>query len=154
MVKSVKDPETGKRVKSTKPTTLPPKQLPNKRGHRNARQPMYGVPLDIEQVKLALVKARGVLAHAADMLGCNRNSLNRLLDNNPDLQAIRESERERLVDLVEEAYIQEAVNGSEKHGAFILKTLGRHRGYDVAWKEQQINVLQQALHFITKTEAE
>lgn len=154
LAKTVTDNETGEKVVSKKLEKLPPKQPPNKRGNRKARNPLQGVPIPVEQAKLALIKSRGVLAHAADMLGCDRTSLSNLVNRNPDLKAIREQERERLVDLVEEAYVQEAINGSEKHGAFILKTLGRHRGYDVAWKEQQINVLHQALHFITQRQSE
>lgn len=150
MPKTVRDKETGEIVKSTKPEILPPKQTPNKKGIRKARNPMVGVPIPVEQAKQALIKSRGVIAHAADMLGCNRMSLSRLIQRNPDLQAVHQDERERLIDLVEEAYVNEALQGSEKHGAFILKTLGRHRGYDIAWKENQINVLHQALHFITQ----
>lgn len=112
-----------------------------------ARVPLSGVPINIELAKKMLIKHRGVLAHAAEAIGCSRHSLHQVVERNSELKQVLEDARERLIDLVEETFVDKAIDGDSYNAAFILKTRGRHRGYDVDMKETN-EVLKQVIGFV------
>jgi hypothetical protein len=112
-----------------------------------ARRPLAGVPIDLELAKEAIIRNRGVISYAAEEIGCNRHSLHQLINRHECLQVALEDARERLIDLVEEKFIDKAIKGDSYNAAFVLKTRGRHRGYDVDMKETN-DVLKQALSFV------
>jgi hypothetical protein len=71
----------------------------------------------------------GLISLAADALGCSRSTLYAYLDADPELAAVVEEERERLVDLAEDGLFFHLTERSPWAIALVLKTLGKSRGY-------------------------
>jgi len=96
-----------------------------------ARNPQKGVPLDKNQVSMLLTKHLGNVSKVADTLGCARQSIQRLLDNDPELAAIRTAARERFIDQLEQSVWERSLESNDTTlQLFLLKTQARSRGYD------------------------
>jgi len=80
------------------------------------------------KVEEAIRASRGVMSAAARALGVNRVSLYRAVRRYGLEEVVREA-REELLDLVEDRLIQAALEGKPWAVMFVLKTLGRERGY-------------------------
>jgi hypothetical protein len=77
----------------------------------------------------ALRSHHGLLSLAADALGCSRSTVYRYVEAYPEVAAVVAEERERLVDMAEDAlhfHLQERAPWAI---ALVLRTLGRRRGY-------------------------
>jgi len=96
-----------------------------------AKQPHPGIPLTKEQVQPLIKRLNGNLARIADSIGTTRGCVRRLIDKHEDLKEELEQARERILDELEDATWQDAIeNKDPAMRCFLLKTRGRHRGYD------------------------
>jgi len=102
----------------------------NKLGEK-AKHPRPGIPLKKEQVEPLIPRLNGNLSRIADSLGTTRGCVRRLIDKHDDLKQALEDSRERVLDELEDATWQDAIeNRDPAMRCFLLKTRGRHRGYD------------------------
>lgn len=126
-----------------------PKQKYSKKNIKGevARKALPGVAVDPHVVMDLLKQYNGVIAHVADHIGCNRHTVAAIVERYPDVKQACVDARERLIDFVEETYIDKAIKGDSINCAFILKTLGRKRGWVEDVKEQN-NVLQQVIGIV------
>lgn len=77
----------------------------------------------------AIVASHGVLAWAARRLGCSRSAVYAAVGRNPELKAALEEQRDELLDLAESKLIQAVNDGDMRAVFFLLRTLGKDRGY-------------------------
>ena len=78
----------------------------------------------------ALKKFKGNLTMAAEFLGCDRGTIYKRMQNNPNIQKAREEAEERRLDLYEAAIDKAAlVNGDVSAIKYVLSTRGKKRGY-------------------------
>lgn len=107
-----------------------PKPGKNKLGEP-AKAPRPGVPLDKEKIKELLTRYLGNISKVADTLGCNRKSVERLINDDQDLIDCRDQARHRFVDELETSTWQDALEHKDPTmRIFLLKTIGRNRGYE------------------------
>ncbi len=83
----------------------------------------------VDQVAEALRKGDGILSVAAEILGCHRNTIYNYLEDDPELKDLLEECRETLVDEAEKILLKKVKEGDIRCVMFVLRTLGRHRGY-------------------------
>jgi hypothetical protein len=81
------------------------------------------------QVAQALTETKGMLYIAAERLGCDPETIRNYCKRYPSVQAARDAQRGRMVDLAELKLWQSIQNGEAWGIAFCLKTLGKDRGY-------------------------
>ena len=85
--------------------------------------------LTISNVTAALKKTRGNLTYAADLLDCDRRALYNFLKKNPELEEVRDTARETLLDVAEN-HVADAVEGGDgKMIRWFLERMGKDRGY-------------------------
>lgn len=102
----------------------------NKLGEK-ARKPKRGIPLKKDDVIKLIVKFEGNLSRVADSLGTTRGCVRAVVGRDPELKQLLEDCRERLIDEVEESVFQRAAQSNDTGlQCFVLKTQGRHRGWD------------------------
>ncbi len=95
-----------------------------------SKQPRPGVPLDKQEIERLLRHYHGNLSRTADKLGTTRYALRRLIDNDPHLQQVLQETRERFIDELEETSWHKALQGDTVMSLFLLKTIGKERGYE------------------------
>ena len=96
-----------------------------------ARLPRPGVPLRKEDVLKLIGMHRGNLSKVADSLGCERHSIRRFIDKDPELQKALSDSRERWLDKLEDCVWTRAEESNDTTlQLFLLKTQGKHRGYE------------------------
>ena len=95
-----------------------------------ARNPKPGVPLKKEQILPLLKYYHGNLSRVADKLGTTRGCVRRVIERDPQLAEALSDARERFVDQLEECSWHKALNGDGLLQLFLLKTIGKSRGYD------------------------
>ncbi len=83
----------------------------------------------IAQVAEALRKGDGILSVAAEMLGCHRNTIYNYLEDHTELKDVLEESRETIVDEAEKVLLKKVKEEDIRCVMFVLRTLGRHRGY-------------------------
>lgn len=102
-----------------------------KRIAEKAKRPKPGVPFDPKIVESLLIKHEGNVARTADSLGASRGALRNFIDRSPHLQEVVAQCRERLIDELEESVWTRARKSNDTGlQAFLLKTIGKSRGYD------------------------
>ncbi len=84
----------------------------------------------IDQVAEALRKGDGILSVAAQMLGCHRNTIYNYLEDHTELKDVLEESRETIVDEAEKVLLKKVKEEDIRCVMFVLRTLGRHRGYN------------------------
>ena len=82
-----------------------------------------------EAVQQAIVKSRGLLSFAAQLLGCDRTTIYNYLEKWPDLKQVVADQREGLIDIAESRLLGNSDRGDTTAIIFFLKTQGRNRGY-------------------------
>lgn len=103
----------------------------NAKGESPVKQPRPGVPLDKNLLLNLIAKHSGNLSRVADACGSNRAVIRRRCDADPELKQALENARERLIDDIEDSVFQRAVDSNDTAlQCFVLKTLGRHRGWE------------------------
>jgi hypothetical protein len=82
-----------------------------------------------QQVAQALIETKGMVFIAAQRLGCDPETIRNYCKRYPSVQAAKDAERGRMVDLAELKLYQSIQNGEAWGIAFALKTIGKDRGY-------------------------
>jgi len=96
-----------------------------------AKRPMPGIPLDINVVEQLIVKYTGNVSAVADAMGTCRGTVRNVIDRHPHLQDLLKQQRERQLDELEKTVFQDAIETRDTAlRCFVLKTQGRHRGWD------------------------
>lgn len=83
----------------------------------------------VDQVATALRVARGNLSGAARALQCDRQTVYGYIADHPELEAVRAEGTELRLDLAENALDRAVAQGEAWAVCFLLKTIGRRRGY-------------------------
>lgn len=96
----------------------------------HARKPQGGVKIESSLINEAIIKCRGNISRAADKIGMSRQHLHSRINAEPDLKATVDQCRERFLDDLEDVFQNKALSGDTVSGLFLLKTIGRKRGYD------------------------
>ncbi len=103
---------------------------PTKTGEK-AKRPHAGIALDKKTVADLLVKSSGNVSRVADVMGSNRNSVYNMIQKDEELKQLLKDCRERQLDQLEQTVFQRAVDSNDTTlQLFILKTQGRHRGWE------------------------
>lgn len=102
----------------------------NRTGEK-ARHPSNGVKIPTELIMEAFKKTRGNISRAADKIGICRSTLHSRINAEPDLKRYVDTFRERFLDDLEDVFQNKALDGDTTSGLFLLKTLGKKRGYDM-----------------------
>lgn len=82
-----------------------------------------------EQIRQAIIDAKGLLSYAADRLGCTRKTIYNHIQRYPELGLVVEEAREKNVDFAEGALLKKLQGGDTTGIIFFLKTQAKHRGY-------------------------
>ncbi len=105
-------------------------QGPNRPGI-TAKQPSNGIKIPTEMIVEAIRKARGNLSRAADRLKVCRQTLYTRSLKEPEIKSVIEECRERILDDIENVAHEKALEGDTTMNIFMLKTIGKKRGYDM-----------------------
>ena len=95
-----------------------------------AKQPRPGVPLDKNEIERLLRHYHGNLSRVGDKLGTTRYTIRRVIDGDQHLQQVLKECRERFIDELEETSWHKALQGDTVMSLFLLKTIGKDRGYE------------------------
>jgi hypothetical protein len=106
-----------------------------------------GVPLDKEKVKEQILKYKGNLTNVAKAFKCARQTIARIVRVNADVKEVVDDARERIIDDVEDAFINKVLKGDTTAAIFFLKTRARERGYDQDFRADIESVTRVALDF-------
>lgn len=102
----------------------------DKRTGIKAKKPLSGIKINADMIKEAIIKSNGNLSRAADRLGCCRQTLYTRVNQEPELKQVLDGCRERFLDDLEDVFQNKALSGDTVSGLFLLKTIGKKRGYD------------------------
>jgi len=83
----------------------------------------------LEQLVAALNSRRGNVTLAARALKCDRGTILKMIESYPELKNIISRARESIIDEAEKSLIKNIQEGNVTSIIFVLKTLGRSRGY-------------------------
>ena len=87
-------------------------------------------PITVEEVIEALTESHGLLRIACDKLGCSRMGLWKFIQRHPEITEHVSAEKENLLDLAEKTLYDKAIKEKDTTALiFLLKCLGKHRGY-------------------------
>jgi len=96
-----------------------------------ARDPKPGIPLKRDVIQPLIKKLNGNLSRIAESIGTTRGTVRRFIDKDEMLKLELEDARERILDELEDAVWQDAIESKEPAmRCFLLKTRGKHRGYE------------------------
>ncbi len=82
-----------------------------------------------EVIEQALRLGRGMIVSAAKSLKCSHHTITDRIRRSRHLQKIVKEEREKTLDIVELVLISKAQAGEPWAVCFLLKCIGKHRGY-------------------------
>lgn len=82
-----------------------------------------------EQIKEALIKAKGMLSIAARSLGCSARTVRNYMSRFPELSEVRWEAKIEIIDMAEVALFKNIKAGKEASVIYALNQLGRDRGY-------------------------
>jgi len=83
----------------------------------------------VETVKEALIKAKGFISRAAEILQCDKSTVYSYLKRYPKLNDVLKEQRETMLDFAESKLMAAISEGNLTAIIFFLKTQGRSRGY-------------------------
>lgn len=107
-----------------------PKSKGNTLGDK-AKRPRPGIPLIKEDILRLVHEEHGNLSRVADRMGTTRTAVRKRCDTDIELKEALEEARERKLDRLEESVWRRAEESNDTGlQCFILKTQGRHRGFD------------------------
>lgn len=111
-----------------------------RKNHQYARNPIgnkakpplqHGRKIDRETILTLIKKYDGNVSKVGDALGTTRHTIRERCDADAELGKALKDARERLIDDVEQSVLSRAREGKDTAlQAFVLKTQGRHRGWD------------------------
>jgi hypothetical protein len=82
-----------------------------------------------EEVAAALLRSKGLVTVAAQQLGCVPKTVRQYIDRYPTVAAALKEAREGILDMTEARLYQAANEGEQWAVTFVLKNLGKDRGY-------------------------
>jgi hypothetical protein len=82
-----------------------------------------------KQVEEALIETKGMIFLAAHRLGCNPDTIRNYCKRYPSVEAAKEAQRGRMVDLAENKLLESIEKGEAWGITLCLKTIGKDRGY-------------------------
>ena len=106
-------------------------------------------PIPTKQIELALFKFGGNLSKVAASCGVSRAAIVKRVESDPQLKEACVDVRQTFIDAVEETYSDKALRGDMFALNFLLRTIGRDRGYDVNKQDDAQNILRMAFECIT-----
>ena len=112
-----------------------------------AARPKPGIPLDKAKIAELLIKHRGNLTRVAVAMGTSRTAVRTVCNANPELKHVLDEARERIVDDIEDAFLDKAIAGDTTSQIFFLKTRARDRGYDQDFRADIEGVTRTALQW-------
>ncbi len=121
---------------------------PHKQLATKARIPRPGIALSKDDIAKLLKHFNGNVSRVADKLGCSRHTIHNRINNDPDLMRAKVDARERIIDELEESAWAKAVNGDGMMQMFLLKTIGRDRGYSMAEGNPLQDIARTAFEFV------
>lgn len=96
-----------------------------------AKRPHAGCPLDKNLIHNLIITHTGNLSRVADAIGSTRGAVRNVVDRHADLKQLLIDQRERQIDQLEDSVFDRAIDSNDTTlQLFLLKTQGRHRGYD------------------------
>ncbi len=96
-----------------------------------AKSPKPGIPLNKQQILDLIPRCKGNLSMIADLLGTTRGCVRRHCQADATLTEALEDARERRIDELEAATLDDALDHQDATmRIFLLKTIGKHRGYE------------------------
>ena len=102
----------------------------NKLGEK-AKRPRPGMPFDKNTIEQLIIQYTGNLSRVADAIGSSRGAVRGFVDRHPDTQQLLKDQRERQIDQLEASVFERAIDSNDTTlQLFLLKTQGKHRGYD------------------------
>jgi hypothetical protein len=113
-----------------------------------ARAARPGIPLKEDSIAKLLEHYRGNISRVADKLGCNRKTVADRINRSPELTAIKVHCRERFIDNLEECAWTRALDGDSSMQIFLLKCLGKSRGYEFETSHQAQTLATAAFEFV------
>lgn len=90
-----------------------------------------------EEIIAALDAHYGIVASAAIVIGCTRETLSRRISGSETLKVACDEAREKIRDLAENTLVTAMADGDVTAAIFVAKTLGKKRGYV---EKQEISV--------------
>ena len=106
------------------------------------------MPMLKDDIITWLRKFNGNISRTADKLGCTRFTLHRIIDKDEDLKIVKEETRERFIDTLEDCSWNKALDGDTTMQLFLLKTIGRKRGYDQNEQTSSSDIAKAAFEFV------
>ena len=94
-----------------------------------AKKKAYKTKCTIKAVEQALMETKGCKYKAANLLGCSRVTLDTYIKKYPKLQEAHSEMMESQIDEMEEKAISVALTGHVGMLTFMLRNLGKNRGY-------------------------
>lgn len=85
--------------------------------------------MNIEKVIAAVNKNNGNITGAAKSLRCEKWHLYKMIEAHPELKNVISKARESIIDEAEKSLLKNIQGGNVSSIIFVLKTLGRSRGY-------------------------
>lgn len=98
----------------------------------------------------AIIANRGIISYAADDLGVTPASVYGAIKRYPSVAQALEESRERFVDTAERALLHQVEDGDTTAIIFLLKTLGKKRGY--VERSETVTIDATKLHEMTDEE--
>lgn len=95
------------------------------------------MPLDKIEIERLLRHYHGNISRTADKMGSTRQSIRRCIDGDDHLQQVLHETRERFIDALEDTARDKALAGDTVMALFMLKTVGKDRGYDQDWQKNR-----------------
>lgn len=83
----------------------------------------------VEEVRDALIEAKGLVGPTAEALGCDYSTVTNYVKRHPTLAQVQEVARGQLVDKAESMLYKKISEGDTTAIIFALKTVGKRRGY-------------------------
>jgi len=109
------------------------KSTPKKRGP-------YRKKFTTEGVIRALEKSKGMITHAAKLLKCHPDTIRNYIRDIPEVAKAVADQREGFLDDAENALHQAVIRGEGWAVCFMLKTIGRERGYKEKQEIEVVNI--------------
>lgn len=134
-----------------KPSKYPQRyteQIPDRLGESPVKQPRPGIPINRDDIARLLRYYHGNIARVADSLGTSRTCIRHRIDKDEELTSIKHETRERFIDTLEETAFNKALDGDTIMQLFLLKTIGRKRGYEQHEEKDLQTLAKAAFEFV------
>ncbi len=126
-----------------------PTQKNGRRIGEPARNPRPGIPVLKSDILPLIKHYHGNISRVAEKLGTTRHLIRRKCDADPELGLALEDARERFIDNLEQTSWDKALAGDTLMAMFLLKTIGRQRGYDQDLNRNQVqDIAKAAFEFV------